>query len=204
MADGKRPFTWWNRTNYEEFTEEEIQTTEEKVFHFVHVEGGHLPFNLDENLNVIKQGEGTYTQKQKATLKLIKAYIDRLKKAGVYDNSSIVIMADHGYMDGVYEYDYVLNRFNPILYIKGRNETHEKMVVSNKPISYADLGEAFSDLRLGKKSKELFTDISDSEPRKRTMIYYIWNHENHMVEYETFGKAWETDKMVETGRVFDR
>ena len=27
------------------------------------------------------------------------------------------------------ENDYILNRFNPILYIKGRNETHEKMVV---------------------------------------------------------------------------
>lgn len=192
-------YIWKDVDNYQIFENEEIEVTDDKVFHFIHLEGAHIWFNLDENLQPTKNG--TYTQKQAASFKLTKSYIDRLKKAGVYDSSAIVVMADHGYRDGVWEYDYILDRFNPILYIKGVNEHHNSMVRSDKPIEASDLVGAFNDLRLKKKSTELFKDVSS--PRKRTLIYYVWSHEDHMVEYETEGKAWESDKMRETGNVYD-
>ena len=202
LDEGHTDFDWRDKINYEIYKNEELEVIDDKVFHFIHLEGGHIWFNLDENLNPIDKTVGTYSQKQSATFKVIKAYLDRLKSANTYDNASIVILADHGYKDGVWEYDYINNRFNPILYIKGLEETHSRMHRSDKPISFEDLGEAFKDLYYGKKSTELFYDIE--APRDRTIIYYVWNEEDHMIEEIQTGKAWDESTIIETGNVFDR
>ena len=106
-------------------------------------------------------------------------------------------MSDHGYnIDGRIE-----GRQNPILYIKGMNE-HHKMNTSDKPISQEDLINIYDDLLDGKKSTELFKDI----PNKRTRRYllYAYTKENHMVEYEQTGKAWDLETLKKTGREFNR
>lgn len=203
ISDNKLGFTWWNIDNYQHINNYDIEKTDQKVFHFIHVEGAHIPFNLNENIEPIDKEIGTYSQKQKAAFTMIKTYINRLKTAGTYNNSSIVIMADHGYStDPRPEIETIIERFNPILYIKGMGESHSKMHQSDKPISYADLGKAFEDLKLGKNSTELFDDID--YPRTRKAIYYRWSHENHMIEYENTGKAWETEKFTPTGQEFNR
>ena len=201
LEGGKVDFDWRDRTNYDIYNNEELEVVDQKVFHFIHIEGAHIWFNLDEDLNPIDKTVGTYSQKQTATFKTIKAYLDRLKSAGVYDNASIVILADHGYRDGVWEYDYINSRFNPVLYIKGVNETHSKMHRSDQPISHEDLGDAFEDLKNGKSSTELFEGIE--APRDRTIIYYVWNEEEHMVEEIQTGHAWDETTIIETGNVFD-
>ena len=202
LEEGHADFDWHDKANYDIYNNEELEIVDDNVFHFIHLEGAHIWFNLDENLNPIDRTVGTYSQKQIATFKTIKAYLDRLKSANVYDNASIVILADHGYKDGVWEYDYINNRFNPILYIKGVNETHSKMHRSDKPISFEDFGDAFNDLYNGKSSTELFSNINS--PRDRTIIYYVWNKEDHMVEEIQTGKAWDETTIIETGNVFDR
>lgn len=187
-------FAWYDKTAYDTINNNKINKTNDKMFKFIHVEGGHVPFDLDENLNEIENG--TYEQKLKATLKLINAYLNRLKESNVYDNSVIVIMADHGYsIDGSNM------RQNPILYIKGINEKHE-MHESNKAISYLDLIDAYNALLNDKKSDEIFTNLPID--RKRKYIWNEFNNENHMVEYEQSGKAWETDKLTKTGIEYNR
>ena len=57
----------------------------------MHLEGAHVPFDIDENFNPVY--DGTYEQKILATIKLIEAFINRLKENDVYDNSVIVILA---------------------------------------------------------------------------------------------------------------
>ena len=49
---------------------------------------------------------------------------------------------------------------------------------------------------------ELFQDIPNERTRK--YLWYIYEKGNHMVEYETKDKAWETNKMYETGKTYDR
>ena len=191
-------YSWSNIQNYNKLQSNQLEITDDKVFNFTYTEGGHVPFNMDENLNYISGNTGNYYQKITATFKIIKTYIERLKDAGVYDNSAIVIMADHGYE--VAETT-VLKRFNPILYIKGINETHNKMMQSDKPISSSDLSTMLIDLSQGKNNSEIFQDIN--APRKRTMMRYVFTYEYHMEEYESDGKAREDDKMTPTGNVYD-
>lgn len=193
-------FRWGNDTLYNEFKNvSEIKRTSEAQFRFIHAEGAHVPLDMDENFNRIEGG--TYLQKTTATAKLIAAFIERLKDNGVYDNSVIVILADHGYQPLYGQPDnYILSRFNPILLIKGAGEKHD-FEISDKPVSYFDLPQAYSDLLDGKQSAELFPEVE--YPRMRTVIWYEIYKEEHMVEYETDGKATEWDRFRETGKVFD-
>ena len=197
-------FAWDNVKNYQIYTTEPIDTVDDKVFQFVHLEGGHSPHNMDGDLNPVDPNVGTYLQKLPAAFKVIDAYLNRLKQYGVYDNSSIIIMSDHGYGDTNIEdwtWDSALKRFNPILYIKGVDETHDQMQVSDKPISHIDLNQAYTDLINGKSSAELFSDIS--YPRTRPLITYLDSaHPNYLKEYETSGPAWAESQYTPTGTTY--
>jgi len=186
-------YDYTNPNVYNLLTNNEYDVVENKVFHLIHAHGGHAPFDLDENMNVIENG--TYEQKLLATLKLINAYLNKLKANNVYDNSVIIIMSDHGYNMRKHT-----GKQNPILYIKGINEHHSSMKVSDKAISHADLQNAYFDLLDGKSSRELFKDIGTQ--RERRYMLYRYTKEDHMYEYIQTGKAWDENTLVATGREF--
>lgn len=179
----------------------ELVKTDRNVFQFVHVEGAHLPFKYDKDLNPIEKG--TYSQKIEATIKVIDTWLSRLKNNGVYDNSVILIMADHGYYDVDHDSygEEVLERFHPILLVKGWQEDHE-LFESDVPLSHMDLMDAYMELLDGKKGGEIFRGIEPD--RKRQVIWYEYRNEDHMVEYELEGKRFERRDFKPTGRVFDR
>lgn len=195
-------FDWRNDVLYKEFQDKpELSKIPGAQFRFIHAEGAHVPFDMDENMNRIDNKNGTYLMKTTATAKLISAFIERLKANDVYDNSVIIIMADHGYQPAQNQPEnYILSRFNPVLLIKGVGEKHE-FEYSDKPVSYLDLPGAYLDLLDGKQSAELFPEAK--RPRTRTVIWYEIYKEEHMAEYQTDGKAREWDKFRETGKVFD-
>jgi hypothetical protein len=187
----------WNDINaYDNYLNDNIEKIDNKYFHYIHLEGAHTPFDLNENLEEIENGD--YYQKMKASIKVIDAFIKRLKENGVYDNSAIVILADHGYEP---INNSVMGRENPILYIKGIGE-HHKMITSDKPISYEDLMGVFMDLIDGKKSTEMFKDIPKN--RERKYIYYVYGKEDEMTLYTQKDKAWEYGKMNKTDTVYKR
>lgn len=174
---------------------DKIVDSDKKVFKFIHLEGGHYPFHYNKKL---ENYDGNYQDMIEASLTLTNNYLNYLKKNEVYDNSVIVVMADHGYdLEGG-----DIGRQNPILFIKGINEHHSAMITSSKPISFVDLKNGFAGLIDNNKSTELFKDVTDN--RTRRFLWYHWESSRHMVEYETKGKAWETDKMYKTGKVFEQ
>ena len=182
-----------------------VNIIKNNVFHFIHLEGAHKSYNVDENLVEIDPAIGTYRQKVLATFKTIHSYLQRLQESGAYDNSTIIILSDHGYEESYdspnWQPQNVLQRFNPLLYIKGVDETHAKMIVSDKPISFADLGSAYNDLLLGKPSTKLFSGISYPRTRKM-LVYFSASHPEYLEEYETSGKAWDASQMTPTGTTY--
>lgn len=63
-------------------------------FIFYHMRGSHDPYVMDENGNRV---EKAYAYQQTAgNLRMIFNYIDQLKQEGIYDDTTIIIMADHG------------------------------------------------------------------------------------------------------------
>lgn len=187
-------YVWYDVDNYQNMLNSEVKIVDENVFKFIHLEGAHVPFNLDEDVNY--KENATYEEKIRATIKIIKTYLDNIKESGQYDNSAIIIMADHGYNGGNVD-----GRQNPILFIKGFDEKH-KMYTSNSKISQEDLIDAYMELLDGKKSTQLFKNIDKNRSRK--YLWYLYTKEDSMIEYETKGNAWDTKSLYKTGKEYKR
>ncbi len=187
--NGEEAFSDNNAIFYKKTKQEEIELIEDKCFKFIHLEGGHVPFQYDENVNIIN--DGTYEDNLKACLTITDAYLEKLKRYDVYDNSVIIIMADHGYDNCI--------RSNPILYIKSIEEHHD-FVVSDIPVSYADLQEIYKKLLQGAKSDELL-EYQEGESRDRRWLRDIDG--GRIDEYIQSGHATDETTLKPTGVIFE-
>ena len=97
----------------------------------------------------------------------------------LYDNSNIVILADHG----------IINRFNPLFMVKYAG-TSGKMDVSDIPFSYAALQNVLVGLVDGNTKEETESIIIDCVPKDRTFLYYSHNtgegYDNYFDTIERF------------------
>ena len=147
-------------------------------FRWYHIEGGHVPFIYDEKMNITD--EGSYEQNIAASM-MMAMYIKRMLEADkkVYDNSIIIITADHGFS----EEDIVEDRNHPIFMVKGIDEHHVAMKTSDAPVSFEDLQEMFMRLMDGAGAEEAF-DWHEGDVRDRMCyVYYnapLWTNVKHV------------------------
>lgn len=185
-------YSWSNSDVYQNLVNNEtLNTIDGNYFQILHFEGGHVPFDNDENVNIIDKG--TYEQKVTSTIKIIDAFIKRLKNNNSFDNSIIYIMADHG--EGKDNY-----RQNPMLLIKGINEKH-KLEISNDAVSYLDLIDTYEILLNNGLTKDLFKNIPKNRDRRVLNNLYT---ESRMIEWIQSGKAWDLNTFNKTGVEFHR
>lgn len=98
----------------------------------------------------------------KGCLTVTEMYLDALKAAGVYDNATIIITADHGGFEAPY--------YQPILFVKTPGEQHEQSPETNAPVSHTDLVSTIAvsaGLNQNKYGPSYF-DFKQDEQRKRT------------------------------------
>ncbi len=191
-------FMWENTVFYNDYLSQEVMMGKENEFKYIHLEGAHYPFNSDKDLNEVENG--TYEGKIEASIKLIDKYLTYLKENDIFDNSAIIILADHGFGFDIEKED-LLKRQNPILYIKGINEKHERQI-SEEKVSFGDFQDICIELLDGKKTKDLFESIDTNKPR-RFLLQYIGSYD-YMEEFLQYGKSKDLDTLKETGNVFER
>lgn len=200
VAEGYNAYSFVNNYFYHTMLDTPVTHTDEKQFKFIHVEGGHTPFRYDENVDFVENA--TYTDNLKASMTITRTYLERLKNENVYDNSVIIIMADHGYAEVPVE-NAALERQNPILFVKGLNEDRDNMQVSNAPISFEDLQDAYARLLAGNSGNEIF-DAKEGEQRDRRFLYYEYLKEDKIQEYVQTGDAGDVTTLVPTGEEYLR
>ncbi len=192
----------WKNGSFMNILKDDVTITEDKNFKYIHLMGAHIPYCTTKDFVFDKTQKLTYSYEVELTLIMIDSYIKYLKENNIYDNSKIIILSDHGtYPDLNDEFD-ARGRQNPILFIKGKNEKHKKMIVSDKAISYIDLIDMYPDLINNKQSKNLFPEIGSERTRK--YLLYPFGDKTKMYEQETTGKAWEIDKLTNTGVVYSK
>lgn len=149
-----------------------ISSNEEKnTFKFYQFDGMHRPYETTEDLQYDSSKEYT-SQPQEirryyegvASIKLLCDYVDELKKAGTYDNTTIIFLADHGYD----------NRFWVNLLVKKAHDNHE-FQISSAPVSTAtdliptilniatnskDYGKDFFDYQIGEQRTRQVNDYT--------------------------------------------
>ena len=173
-------------------------------FQFIHLNGAHVPFIYDENMNIIDEEDGTYEQSMQAVILGAADYVKKLRESDAYDNTALIIMADHGFNGSLEENgDEAWMRQCPLLLIKGFGETHDTMQISQTPVSFEDLQEAYVRLLDGKQSDAAF-DWKEGDVRERRFLKYSFLDEDHMQEYMQTGYAFDRDTMIPTGREYNR
>ena len=195
--NGEDIFSWKNIDFYNKYMNLKMEITNDKEFKYIHLEGAHAPYDMDENFN--KKENATAEEKFKASLNIIKKYLDYLKSNNVYNNSAIIIMADHGYWYDDEDED-LLRRQNPILYIKGIDEHHERRI-SNEKVSFGDFQDIYKNLIDGAKTDTLFNNIDTNKPRR--FLLYRTNGYDHLEEYYQYGHAKDLTTIKKTDKVYD-
>ena len=147
-----------------------------KSFKFYQTNGMHIPYDTTPDLKYNKSEEYSKLEdKDKrfnegiASINLLCNYIEELKKAGAYENTTIIFLADHGYN----------NRFYTTLLVKKAN-TDQDFTISSAPVSLlTDLVPTI--LNIATNTKNYGKDFFDySEGEERTRQVYDYTYETNM------------------------
>ena len=190
-------FTSYSGMSSESYTmlQTPLQFEDDKnAFRFYHLMGAHPPFSLDENANIVPSSNTTLEGQIRGCFLIISEYINQLKNESVYDNSTIIIMADHGNIEA---------QQNPLFMIKTKNN-RGAFRISTAPISYTDLLPTFLEI-IGVDGSEYGRSIFEiGENEKRERYFYRDNGEEsrRLVELMTTDVAWNYDAWIETGKVY--
>ncbi|MBR2403879.1 MAG: hypothetical protein IKB01_14170 [Lachnospiraceae bacterium] len=126
------------------------------IFH--HLNGIHELIN-DENCTRVESS--TLEDTIKGILVMLEEYFLQLQELDVYDNSTIIITADHG----THAYP------QSVFFIKHANEHHDQMQITNAPISLDELAPTIAHITTGESEYlgNTIYDFSENEQRERTL-----------------------------------
>ena len=146
---------------YQELTGRRLSVSAGRdCFRFIHLNGAHEPYTLDENGRRVQESDES--RQAIGSLRIVAEYLDQMKVLGVYEDATILVMADHGYR--MYHY----YEQTPLFMVKLAGSAHP-FEVSDLPLSFASLPEMLaSALRGGLDSLEPYRAES---PR----YFYIQN-----------------------------
>lgn len=105
-----------------------------------HLYGAHSPYYLTEDADI--DYDSTPLAQWRGSLKIVYDYIDALKAAGVYDDTTLIIMADHGFNNTQINsvraagLDVDEDKTNPIFILKRAGERNDELRVVDSPTSH--------------------------------------------------------------------
>lgn len=156
---------------YNTLASQRLQVADGNAFRLIHLQGPHYPYTINEFAQ--PDASATREQQAKGNLYIVEEYINQMKACGVYENSMIIVTADHG--DSA-------NYAAPILFVKDRGTTGEYRE-NDAPVSHLDLHATLFSY-LGKDNGNTFFEISETEPRDR--LFYLRVQEGgsfYMIEH---------------------
>lgn len=177
-----------------------------KVFQLYHLEGAHSPFKMDEKGN---RSKSTLEKQVVGTFYRISQMLDDLRAKGLYDDATILIIADHGDKGNTGHFAFLL---------KEAGATGEYRS-STAPLSGFDLAPYLASLAgkelTGLPYSEDLTQLQEDSIRERHMFYNTSGNSRLQVrEYvykgaardggkviTTFDDSWAANIPVELGRV---
>ena len=178
----------------ERLQKKEVVYSDTSCFRYIYVRGAHEPFIYQAQSEYTN--DNSYESSVELCVTIADTYLQKLKDAGVYDNTAIIILADHGYADDNASF----GRQNPFLLIKGVGEKHA-FAVSDIPVSHADLQAVYSNLLNGQKAGEVFPETDYAQGRR--FLFFEYEDEEHMTEYRITGHASDETKITATGKEYN-
>lgn len=182
---------------YKDYKENGITTQNKKnTFVMYHLYGAHGPYVMNENAERIPENSTELGAQIKGSFKIVIDYINELKEKGLYDNSTIIVTADHG---GIALYQH------PAVLVKEKNE-HKDFTVSDSKISFLNVHSTLAKSCLGDAyayDAETVSEVGD----KDVIRYHVAPNELGELTYpdskEAVNQPWTLyiipDKATDTG-----
>ena len=214
---------------YERFTTEVTGGSPNATFKLMHLRGAHIPYTLNENLEFqqLPSNRSGYKATAKADLSITDALLTNLKNQGMYNNSLIFIVGDHGshtgeiaglenYPDknqGNYSRTVstkVVGKGIPLLLVKPINSTGT-LSISDAPVTLGDIPKTIADSYgiANNFSGESLLNATGSDERTRLFYEYDWMNDDWdkqylppMTEYQINGFSWDSASWKPSYRVF--
>ena len=180
---------------------------DKKAFRFIHMFGAHPPYSLNRDGDRVKESKDLYLEQYMGSLRIVFNYLDKLRDIGKYDDSTIVITADHGknFENG----DILPENVNIILFIKPKGDSLEKLKYSDEYASQNDLIptiEALTGMNLdSKEGVNLFSDEAKNKDRIRYHYFHVVDKtvQKFTRTYEIKGNSLNFDNWIETDEYHD-
>lgn len=195
---------------------------------FYDLGGPHIPLRLNENMRYrpMHVNRRNYKRSATASLKLMGLFLDHLQRLGIYDDSIVVIVGDHG--AGYQGQSFVVQPGMPVagdgtdivtqparitalpLILVKPLGSRGGLKISDQPVSLADIpATVFSDLGLPVRDSGIsMFAIDGSRPRERRFLQYlgrdIYSYYGDMTEYIVDGFGWQDRAWRRSGRVFTK
>ena len=169
---------------YNELVKNGLQVRKDKnCYRFYHLKGSHNPYTMTANIKRAAKGVRVTKYEQAiGSFKIALKYIDLMKKNKVYDNTTFVIMADHGKHNAV--------ATAPLMLVRQPGAKNVPLKTSKNAISYTKL-QATLVKRYGKESAAFGADFSNANETERD-FYVVRNLQNQdisLVKYKLTGFA---------------
>jgi hypothetical protein len=179
-----------------------VSDTDKNAFRFIHLNGAHEPYTMDENGNKVDAYNSSAIDQYVGSMRLVFDYLDYLRQIGMYDSSTIVITADHGEN---YVTPLLTQNTNPILFIKLKDAGGSDMEISNVYASQNDIIPTISAVYNIGCDENMGLDLFDTKglDRTRTRIHYFTVVENtkqtKTLTYEIIGSSLDFNNWHSTG-----
>lgn len=137
-------------------------------YSIVQLYGVHSPSYMNADFLPEKYSEDVpyeYRKEQaaRAQLKLLRTYLDRLKEAGTYDQTTVIMTADHGFN----------LRYYPVFIVKEANRTDEGFKIDHTPLSMQeDYENLIAALTAGRSFSDAVAEFAQDENRVRYALDY--------------------------------
>lgn len=169
---------------YKDMCANDLKTQKDKnVFVMYHLFGSHGPYSMDENAQLVDASKTSEEQQTKGSFKIVCEYMDSLKALGKYDDSTIIITADHGGED-LYQ--------NPAIFIKNANVTQNSVVTNSDPVMFKNMRASIAAAALDDYSAygpTLFEMAGNTEPRYHAAVDVLGGKKYPDDEYVSNHKA---------------
>lgn len=196
---------------YAQFQEKGLTVTDEypAAFRFYHLNGAHAGFNIDQYAQPTNPGD--IASAIRGDFYIIEDYIQQMQEQGIYEDSTIIITADHGFSstDDVKTLQ-VQEAACPLLLVKEAGKGMEdSLEASEAPVGHADL---FPTILAGfgldyEEYGRPIYEIPENEQRERLYYFsaFVSDEEGEVAlrEYRITGDARNIENWELTGRYWD-
>lgn len=209
--DGDAPrYVTDDATTAEIFREEGVTVRGDgkKQFTFLHLNGCHNPYTIDEAGNRVENGEALPAIR--GVFGMIFSYFDRLKQLGLYEDATIIITGDHA--SAISDRRDVEGARVTALFVKRSGDAGTPLAFSSAPVCQGDLlAEIVSSAGLSTTHSYgvAVSDVGEKDARIRKYYFEktLEDGTHQIVEYRVTGDAndfgnWEIVARRDIGKLY--